>query len=174
MKFTSVAIATVLTVSIVGCASNPTQTGSTSTPIATTPTIVATAKPVKQIKFSIAPEGKQSVADNDSFVLADLEKVVNTDLASKSLLMATSSDTVDVQITKVKVKHGASSYFAGPFAGADEITAKVIINGATAKAQVISATFTSMGGIFGTNKTESRLAEMHKEFAEKLVQALAR
>jgi hypothetical protein len=174
MKFTSIAAATTLAISIVGCASNPTQTGSTSAQTASVPAIAVTAKPVKQIKFSIAPEGKQSVTENDSFSLSDLEKFVNTELASKNLLNATSQDTLEVQITKVKVKHGASSYFAGPFAGADEITANVIMSGAVAKAQVVSATFTSMGGVFGTNKTESRLAAMHKEFAEKLAQALAR
>ncbi len=174
MKFTSIATAAILAVSIAGCASNPAQNSSTSTPPATTPAIAATAKPVKQIKFAIAPEGKQSVTENESFVLADLEKFVNADLASKSLLNATSQDTVDVLITKVKVKHGASAYFGGPLAGADEITANVTMNGATAKAKVISATFTSMGGIFGTNKTESRLAALHKEFAEKLAESIAR
>jgi hypothetical protein len=79
-----------------------------------------------QIKFSIAPGGKQSAAENDSFVLVDLEKFVNADLASKNLISATSQDTVEVHITKVKVKHGASAYFGGPFAGADEITACTI------------------------------------------------
>jgi hypothetical protein len=174
MKLTSIAAAITLAMSIVGCASNPTQSGSVGNQTTSSPAIVAMAKPVKQIKFSIAPEGKQSVAENDSFVLADLEKLVNADLANKSLLNATSQDVVEVQITKVKVKHGASAYFAGPLAGADEITAKVIMNGAAANAQVVSATFTSMGGIFGTNKTESRLAAMHKEFAEKLAQSLTR
>jgi hypothetical protein len=174
MKLTSIATATILTISLAGCASNPSQNSSTSSQPTSAPTVVAMAKPVKQIKFSIAPEGKQSVAENDSFVLADLEKVVNADLASKSLLSATSQDTIDVQITKVKVKHGASAYFAGPLAGADEITANVTFNGVASNKQVVSATFTSMGGIFGTNKTESRLAAMHKEFAEKIAQLLAR
>jgi hypothetical protein len=174
MKFISLFATATLAISIVGCASNPAQNNSTSSQPASAQAAVATAKPVKQIKFSIAPEGKQSVADNDSFVLADLESAVNADLASKSLLNATSQDTVEVQITKVKVKHGASAYFAGPFAGADEITATVILNGAASKAKIVSATFTSMGGVFGTNKTDSRLAAMHKEFAEKLAESLAR
>jgi hypothetical protein len=174
MKFTSIAISITLAFALAGCASNPAQNSSTSSQTVTAPAIVSTTKPVKQIKFSVASEGKQSVAENDSFVLTDLEKIVNADLTSKSLLNAASQDVVEVQITKVKVKHGASAYFAGPLAGADEITANVIFNGQANNAKVVSATFTSMGGIFGTNKTESRLAAMHKEFTEKLVQTLAR
>ncbi len=81
---------------------------------------------------------------------------------------------MEVQITKVKVKHGATSYFAGPFAGADEITAAVTVKGAKNKSEVVTAKFTSMGGIFGTNKTDARIAALTKEFSEKLVELLAK
>jgi hypothetical protein len=173
MKTTSITTALVLAFAIAGCASNSTPNNSTNQSVSV-PATMSSAKPIKAIKFSVAPEGKQSVTDNDSFVLADLEKIVNADLSSKNLLNAQAPDTLDVLITKVRVKHGATSYIVGPFAGADEITAKVMINGAAANAQVVSATFTSMGGIFGTNRVESRLAAMHKEFSEKLVLTLVR
>jgi hypothetical protein len=172
MKTTYIASLLVLAFSIGGCATNSAPTGSTNQSV-TVPAMTS-AKPVKAINFSVAPEGKQSVTDNQSFVLADLEKIVSADLLSKNLINSQASDTLEVQITKVRVKHGATAYIAGPWAGADEITAKVMINGAQANAQIVSATFTSMGGIFGTNKAESRLAAMHKEFTEKLMLALVR
>jgi hypothetical protein len=173
MKLVSILAVSITALTLAGCASTPSQSGS---PSATTsaPVALTTAKAVKEIKFSIAPEGKASVAENDSFVLADFEKIINADLQNKNLINAQSTDSLDVQITKVRVKHGASAYFGGPLAGADEITAKVTLKGAAGKTEVVSATFTSFGGIFGTNRTDSRLAAMNKEFGEKLALLLVR
>jgi hypothetical protein len=53
-------------------------------------------------------------------------------------------------------------------------TAKVMLKGSSEKTEVVSAKFTSMGGIFGTNKTDNRLAAMNKEFGEKLAEMLVR
>jgi hypothetical protein len=175
MKIVSLFAIGVLAVTIAGCASTPSQP-SNAPNASTTPAATATsmAKPVKAVRFSIAPEGKASAAENDSFVLADFEKFINADLNSKKLINPQANDILDVQITKVRAKHGAASYFGGPFAGADEITAKVVLSGSAAKTEVVSAKFTSFGGIFGTNKTESRLAAMQKEFGDKLSEMLVR
>jgi hypothetical protein len=173
MKLLSIFAVTFTALALAGCAATSSPSGSTS---ASTPAVapLTAAKAVKEIKFSVAPEGKASVAENDFFVLADFEKTIQADLNSKNLIDAKSSDSLDVQITKVRVKHGASAYFGGPLAGADEITAKVTLKGTTGKTEVVSATFTSFGGIFGTNRTESRLAALNKEFGEKLALMLVR
>lgn len=173
MKILTIFAISVVALAFAGCASTP---GSSGTPsqAATLPAANTSAKAVKDIKFSVAAAGKASVAENESFVLADFEKAINADLKERKLIDGQSADALDVQITKVKIKHGATSYFAGPFAGADEITATVTLKGTTGKTEVISATFTSFGGILGTNKTESRLAALNKEFADKLTSMLVR
>ena len=129
---------------------------------------------LNRVKVSVAAKAQAIVKEHEDFFFMD-EFTKTIQQAIDESKPGLNGKQVEVLITDMRIKHGATSYWAGPLAGKDKITGTVTVKDAAGNVvseSPVESTFTSMGGIFGTNKTTDRAAALYKEYAGYVVELL--
>jgi hypothetical protein len=129
---------------------------------------------LNHVKVSVAAKAQAVVKEHEDFFFID-EFTKTIQRAMDESKPGPVGKQVEVLITDMRIKHGATSYWAGPLAGKDKITGIVTVKDAAGNVlseSPVESTFTSMGGIFGTNKTTDRAAALYKEYAGYVVELL--
>ena len=157
MKITQ-AISLASFVVLVGCGvSSKTQVLSSNAPMVTS---------VGSISFSIAPAVRKRMEDNPGFQEAQLHTTIKDDLTRRKLLLPKSTQTLDVNVTDLRVRPGVAVYFGSVFSGKDFVVADVTVKdaeGKTLKSSNVNVTFGLAG--WGSLGTAARNAQMYETFA---------
>lgn len=99
-----------------------------------TPHIVQPTDGIKSVAVTFSPDGQKDFADNSQFdrnaLLADVER----DLEAKQLYTAnTGHDTLEIQITAVRVRSTFNAVMWGFMAGSDNLTGEVYLRDSSGK-----------------------------------------
>jgi hypothetical protein len=121
---------------------------------------------VAGLSMKISDAARIRMRDNPGFKEDQLQSAITGDLTKRKLLLPSSTQTLDVNVTDLRVRNGAAVYFAGVFAGNDFVVADVIVKdaaGKTVKSSQINVTFRLAS--WGSMGTAARNAQMYETFA---------
>ncbi len=126
----------------------------------------STATNVAGLSMKISDAARARMRDNPGFKEDQLQSTIKDDLTKRKLLLSSSKQTLDVNVTDLRVRNGAAVYFAGVFAGNDFVVADVIVKDAAGnilKSSQINVTFRLAS--WASLGTAARNAQMYETFA---------
>jgi len=136
--------------------------------------IVAPGEPIKSVTVTLSPDGQRDFADNSQFdqnaLLANVDQV----LQAKQLYSATSGrDTLEIQITAIRVRSTFNAVMWGFMAGSDNLRGDVYVRDPSGKLVNHFSVYASyaLGGFVGGVKSV-RWGWLYNKFAELVAQNL--
>lgn len=136
--------------------------------------IVQANQAIRSIAVDFSPDGQKDFADNPQFDRNALVADVQRDLHAKQLYAAdTGSDTLEIQITAVRVRSTFNAMMWGFMAGSDNVSGEVYLRDASGKLLnhfSVHAGY-ALGGFVGGIKSV-RWNWIYNKFSELVVQNL--
>jgi hypothetical protein len=152
-----------------GCAS-----GVSRGPGMTAPNVqITSASPLSSVTLTFTEDAKQKASENLKFNADELLSHVRRALDANSLLKASADEprpTLEVRVKDVRVR---SNFTAIMFAGADLITADLIVKSATGQEldRFEVSTSYALGGLAG-GQDSARMGWLYEKFAEETLKEL--
>jgi hypothetical protein len=165
-------IAAVALVAMLGaCASSSTRMGKPSTVSEQT---VAVQKKTKAVSIWLNDDARKLAADNVGFNPDTLKSTVERSLQMQNLIDASSEQTLDIEITRFRVRSAVTAFMFGFMAGSDNVEGIVTIKGANGVVLQQSKVMASyaLGGLAGA-QNDTRMGWLYEEFAKHAVAELS-
>lgn len=137
---------------------------------------VTAARPLASVTLTVADEAKPKLTENLKFNPEDLLNHVKRALDANSLLKPNANEpgpNLEVRIKDVRVRSNFTAIMFGFMAGADLITADVIIKSADGREldKFEVSTSYALGGLAG-GQDSARMGWLYEKFAQETVQEL--
>lgn len=157
-----------------GCASGVTRAPSAPNARAS----VSSARPVANVTVSLTSDAKKKSTENLKFNPDDLLAHVKRALEANSLLNSSAdkqAPNLEIQIKDMRVRSNFSAVMWGFMAGADSVTADIILKDSADKELdrfEVSASY-ALGGI-GGGQDSARMGWLYEKFAEETTKELTK
>lgn len=167
----SMAFAVVL---LTGCASGVTRGGSP----ATAESVRTANQLVASVSLSFTEQGKQAASENLKFNSDELRTYVTRALEANSLLSKGAerpASDLEIQVKGVRVRSNFAAVMWGFMAGADSITADIVLKDTGGKEidrYEVSVSY-ALGGLAG-GQDSARMGWLYEKFAEETIKELKR
>jgi hypothetical protein len=155
-----------------GCAS-----GVSRGPGMTAPNVqITSASPLSSVTLTFTEDAKQKASENLKFNADELLSHVRRALDANSLLKASADEprpTLEVRVKDVRVRSNFTAIMFGFMAGADLITADLIVKSATGQEldRFEVSTSYALGGLAG-GQDSARMGWLYEKFAEETLKEL--
>jgi hypothetical protein len=130
--------------------------------------------PIKILTVNLDEKAQQKLADNQNFSRQKLSDKINQVLTSGNYLQTKNANAklkLDVVITNIRVRSGASAILLGFLAGADYITGQVYLKDGDKVIDNFEVDITyAFGGAGGD--TDTRMNWMYESFSTKILEEL--
>ena len=170
----------VLSIALAGCAASvkrPTSSGSTaSAALVPSRVLLSPTNPASDVSISLSDEVKTKTADDSKFNQDELLAHVKRALETNDLLTSSAtgpSQSIEIRITKVRVRGTFSAVMWGFMAGADSISGDVTLKNASGEPVDtfhVSVSY-ALGGLAGGQES-MRMNWMYEKFAQETLNAL--
>jgi hypothetical protein len=130
--------------------------------------------PIKSLSIELDAAAKQKLVDNQNFSQDKLYSKINSTLSTAQYLQPQNKDSklkLDVVVTNIRVRSGATAILLGFLAGADYITGQVSLKDGDKVLDKFEVDITyAFGGVMGD--TDTRMNWMYESFATKILEEL--
>ena len=130
--------------------------------------------PLKSAEVTLDSKAQAKLADNDNFSKDRLQSKINYVLSSGKYLEIQNNNSnlkLEVVVTNIRVRSGASAILLGFLAGADYITGQVYVKDGSKVIDNFEVDITyAFGGAMGD--TDTRMNWMYESFATKILEEL--
>ncbi len=131
---------------------------------------------VNKVTLSFTPEAQKKLADNLKFNQNTLLDTVKRALDARKLLDekgAAAGQTLEIQLTDIRVRSNFSAFMWGFMAGADRVKGDVIMRDAVGRESNRFSVYAdyALGGLGGA-QDEARMSWLYEKFAQLTVQNL--
>ena len=130
--------------------------------------------PLKIVTVNLDQSAQEKLADNDNFSQDRLQSKINSVLSSGKYLKTQNNNSnlkLEVVVTNIRVRSGASAILLGFLAGADYITGQVYVKDGDKVIDNFEVDVTyAFGGAMGD--TDTRMNWMYESFATKILEEL--
>ena len=130
---------------------------------------------ISNVTIELNPRAKDKLADNRNFNSDALLNRINSALEINKYLkpLGSTNTTVEITITNIRVRSGASAIMLGFLAGADYITGDIVIkeSGKLIDKFEVDVNY-ALGGAMGD--TDTRMGWMYESFSNKIVEEIRR
>ena len=164
-------------VGLVGCASTVNRNAATIKETATVKEEVAQVikfSPIKSLSINLDSKAQEKLADNQNFNRDSLYNKISSVLSASQYLQPQGNNSrlkLDIVITNIRVRSGASAIILGVFAGADYITGQIYLKDGDKVIDNFEVDITyAFGGAAGD--TDTRMNWMYESFASKILEEL--
>lgn len=136
---------------------------------------VLSTKGISKVSIELNSKAKEKLADNSNFNSDALLRKINSTLQLNQYLKpeGSTNTTIEITITNIRVRSGASAIMLGFLAGADYITGDVVIkeNGKLIDKFEVDVNY-AWGGALGD--TDTRMNWMYESFSNKMTEEIKR
>ncbi len=136
---------------------------------------VLSSKGISKVSIELNSKAKEKLADNSNFNSDALLRKINSTLQLNQYLKpeGSTNTTIEITITNIRVRSGASAIMLGFLAGADYITGDVVIkeNGKLIDKFEVDVNY-AWGGAMGD--TDTRMNWMYESFSNKMTEEIKR
>ncbi len=136
---------------------------------------VLSSKGISKVSIELNSKAKEKLADNSNFNSDALLRKINSTLQLNQYLKpeGSTNTTIEITITNIRVRSGASAIMLGFLAGADYITGDVAIkeNGKLIDKFEVDVNY-AWGGAMGD--TDTRMNWMYESFSNKMTEEIKR
>jgi len=170
----------VLSIALAGCAASvkrPTSSGSTaSAALVPSRVLLTPTNPASDVSISLSDEVTTKTANDSKFNQDELLAHVKRALETQDLLTSAAtgpSQSIEIRITKVRVRGTFSAVMWGFMAGADSISGDVTLKNASGESVDtfhVSVSY-ALGGLAGGQES-TRMDWMYEKFAQETLKAL--
>ncbi len=136
---------------------------------------VLSTQGISKVSLELNSKAKEKLADNSNFNSDALLRKINSTLQSNRYLKpgGSTNTSIEITITNIRVRSGASAIMLGFLAGADYITGDVAIkeNGKLIDKFEVDVNY-AWGGAMGD--TDTRMNWMYESFSNKMTEEIKR
>lgn len=176
-KFSRLTVALLFATSIFGCASTVNRTaGNVKETSSVKEEVVQVIKfsPLKSLTVTLDSSAQKKLADNTNFSRDNLYSKINSVLTNSQYLQTQASNSnlkIEVVVTNLRVRSGASAILLGFLAGADSITGQVYVKDGDRVIDNFEVDISyAFGGAMGD--TDTRMNWMYESFSNKILEEL--